>query len=618
MNIPTARRPGNRMPARYLFLVVLAMGVLPGADLTFQSRYMKVEFASDQPAFQSFSLDSLGKGKLKVNLMRPPATGLPGLEARRVGPAVEYGDAKAPSWRIEFNDRRLKVQSNYSPTAPAPPLRLEFDQRLCHVTLLGHMNQDGSVRLPALMHLPDYGTFRLSVTGAKTVALPYDASRAKGDNWVRISFPAATAVSPRIEYTWDVVAIHPGPPSLEKDPRFDGYRRNFLTIFQLNPRVRALANHAASDACPLTLYEYAEMARFTPPLAEDLRATDLVRATLDRYLGGMLGYGQRGYRNATPETDAYPHDSLDTYPSLVWSAAAYVETTKDSAWLHQHYTGIKAWADRILSDDRDGDGLIESPLSGNAGSWTPRVTLRPSNWWDTVGFGHKDAYSNAIAFRALEGMAGLARTAGRAGEAARYAQAAQRIKAAFPKTFYNPATGVLAGWKSADGKLHDYYFTFVAGLAATMGLVPEDMANRVMDRMFAKMREVGYTNFRLGLPGNLIPIRREDYVDHAQWAGGSTKADGSDGFQYYENGGATACHLYWTIQGLYNLNRRADAERILFPVLGAFEDGDFQGLGANGKSKDWKRWDGTPGGYEGLLVDNFLTLLAVHTGYARK
>ena len=375
------------------------------------------------------------------------------------------------------------------------------------------MNQDGSVRLPALMHLPDYGTFRLTVTGAKSIALPYDASRAKGDNWVRISFPAATAASPRLEYTWDVVAIHPGPASIEKDPRFDGYRRNFLTIFQLNPRVRALANHAASDACPLTLYEYAEMARFTPPLAENLRAMDLVRATLDRYLGGMQGYGQRGYRSEGPERDNYPHDSLDTYPSLVWAAAAYVETTKDSAWLHKNYTGIKAWADRILSDDRDGDGLIESPLSGNAGSWTPRVTLRPSNWWDTVGFGHKDAYSNAIAFRALVGMAGLARTAGRAGEAERYAQAAQRIKAAFPKTFYNPATGVLAGWKSADGKLHDYYFTFVAGLAATMGLVPDDMANRVMDRMFAKMREVGYTDFRLGLPGNLIPIRREDYVD---------------------------------------------------------------------------------------------------------
>ena len=35
-----------------------------------------------------------------------------------------------------------------------------------------------------------------------------------------------------------------------------------------------------------------------------------------------------------------------------------------------------------------------------------------------------------------------------------------------------------------------------------------------MDRLLAKMKEVGHTHFEYGLPGNLIPIRREDYVDH--------------------------------------------------------------------------------------------------------
>jgi hypothetical protein len=27
-------------------------------------------------------------------------------------------------------------------------------------------------------------------------------------------------------------------------------------------------------------------------------------------------------------------------------------------------------------------------------------------------------------------------------------------------------------------------------------------------------------------------------------------------------------------------------------------------------SYDWKTWDGTPRGYEGFLVDNYMTLLA--------
>ena len=50
---------------------------------------------------------------------------------------------------------------------------------------------------------------------------------------------------------------------------------------------------------------------------------------------------------------------------------------------------------------------------------------------------------------------------------------------------------------------------------------------------------------------------------------------------------------------------------MLFPMLKGSEDGLFQGRGPNGKTYDWKAWDGTPNGYEGLLVDNYMTLLAV-------
>jgi hypothetical protein len=87
--------------------------------------------------------------------------------------------------------------------------------------------------------------------------------------------------------------------------------------------------------------------------------------------------------------------------------------------------------------------------------------------------------------------------------------------------------------------------------------------------------------------------------------------DGSDGFQIYENGGATACYAYFTLAALYKLSRRNEADATLFPTLKAFEDGGFQGEGQNGRSYDWKAWDRTPYGYEGLLVDGYMTLLAV-------
>ena len=72
------------------------------------------------------------------------------------------------------------------------------------------------------------------------------------------------------------------------------------------------------------------------------------------------------------------------------------------------------------------------------------------------------------------------------------------------------------------------------------------------------------------------------------------------------------------LQAFYNLGRRKDAETILFPLLEGFEKGNFQGRGSNRLTNDWRAWDGTPHGYEGLLVDNFLALLAVYTGHLGK
>jgi GH15 family glucan-1,4-alpha-glucosidase len=68
---------------------------------------------------------------------------------------------------------------------------------------------------------------------------------------------------------------------------------------------------------------------------------------------------------------------------------------------------------------------------------------------------------------------------------------------------------------------------------------------------------------------------------------------------------------YYTLHALYQLGRHEEADAILFPMLRAFEEGGFQGRGPNGKTYDWKAWDGTPNGYEGLLVDGYQALLAV-------
>ena len=208
-------------------------------------------------------------------------------------------------------------------------------------------------------------------------------------------------------------------------------------------------------------------------------------------------------------------------------------------------------------------------------------------------------------------MAALAERLNNADDSRHYRAAADGLRQSFYPTFYNPETGVLAGWKSADGQLHDYHFLFVSGIAVHYGLVPRDKGQAIMDRLLAKMQEVGYKRFDLGLPGNLVVVPRKDYVHLDRRWGGGQREDNLDGFQIYENGGATASFAYFTLAALYDLGRHDTADEMLMPMLETFEDGGFQGQGANGMSNDWKAWDGTPWGYEGFLVDNYYALLAV-------
>ena len=591
----------------------------------FQSRFLSVGLATGSPSFRLFSVDALGNTVFGANpvLQGTAATSPYKLESKGGGEfvyATPNGQGtSSPAWTIICTERKIVLRSEYKDGHDGPfPFALSFDQKLNHATLLGLMKADDRhMALPCVLQMPDRGTIRITAD-TPGFLLDYDARRSVKVPFVSIAFPAATAAHPRVEYTLESVAIYPRLPDIETNPRYDGFRRSFLNIFQVNARVQMLANNASSDPVPFTVYMNALVAAAAPPLAPGLTAMDLVRMTVDRYLAGAKGYGLVGYATVPGDGELVawkaPWNSLDTYPSLLISACMYALETHDLVWAKANYAGILDWARLMMAGDVNGDGLIEHPHTGNSGD---RATSdrRPSNWWDTINFGHDDAYSNALAYKACLLFSDVAKAAGHPEDAKIYAAKAARLRSAYKKAFLNPATGLLAGWRSKDGKLHDYAFTFVNGIAVAFGLLDKADANAVMDHLLAKMKAVGFTNFRLGLPGNLIAIRKEDYVFHnwdgAKAVGEPSKDDGSDAFQYYENGGATACYAYFTIKALYSLGRIEDARRLYYPMLDGFAAGDFQGFCDDGKSKDWRDWSGGCHGYEGLLCDGYLTLLAV-------
>jgi hypothetical protein len=570
-----------------------------GTAVGITTHYIDAKISLNYPGFEGLSVDSLGKEHFPLVTMKPPVQPWLPTQVTRQGSSVEYrrpdgAGSEPPRWAIKIEANEIRLESHWSAEDPPEPLVLDADTSISHVTLLGLMETNGSIRLPAIMHFPGQGSFRISANLDHADPLGYATTRKN----TKIIFPAATREYPALIYHLKVVCIYPKIPGISADARFDGFCRDWLNIFQINPQRHALANNAGSDTCGFCYYEYGDIAKWTPPLANGLTALDMVRQTLDGIIAGTNACGMPGYTRGHEDR---PECSADTYPSFLIAAEDYVSGSKDEGWLVTNYDKIKFWADQMLATDHNGDGLIKYILSGDSGSWPAKIKYRPSNWWDTLGFGYEDAYANALAYRALCGMEKLAQQANHTADRVRYHAAADKLKAAYFKTFYDPATGVLAGWRSADGQLHDYYFLFVNGIAIHYGLVPTDKANSIMDNLLAKMKEVGYTNFALGLPGNLIPVPKKDCVQFSR----------NDGFQIYENGGATACFTYYTLAALYDLGRIQDGDRILFPILDSFAKGNFQGFDDNKKSKDWKMWDGTCKGYEGFLNDNYYALWVV-------
>ncbi len=271
-----------------------------GNRMTFQfvSEYITAEVSLRQPAFRALSVDGLGLGEFAVSSLRMPPKTDTEYSVRRDGNRVEYRKANAAEaspacWTFGFSDREIQLVSRWSRDGHPEPLTFAIDPDTCYATLLGMLNEDGSVRLPALIHFPGQGTLRVTSPGVDGVSLGY-YSRRRPNGQVKISFPAANERQPTLEYRLEATAIYPPVKGETTDARFNGYRRSWLNILQLNPRLGCLANHAGSDACAFTLYEYSEIALRTPRLADNLTALDLLRQTLDRYAGGMLAYGMVG------------------------------------------------------------------------------------------------------------------------------------------------------------------------------------------------------------------------------------------------------------------------------------------------------------------------------------
>jgi hypothetical protein len=587
-------------------------------NFEYKSGYYEIGLCDTFPFVKYLSVDASGGSILANNtiLWNPSVDGAM-YEMHKVSDSqvnISFKGNREACWRFRFDERNFSVISEYSARDSSGSLTLKFGKKQNHTTLLGIMLQKNKTKLPAILHFPDMGSFRIT-SDRPGQLVNYDASRVKEPNYISIALPAANAENRHADYSFKTVSVYPEFAGVEGQ-RYAGFRCNFLNLFQVNPRLQVLANNSCSDPCAFTLFLSSMLALTTPPLADSLTALDLVRMSVERYLNGMKAYGMFGYNGSwedenasTDNSKAQPFDYLDTYPSLVISACNYIKGSGNIAWAKMNYEKIKEWMDRQMKRDRNGNGLVEYELSGNSGSWDG--VLRPANWWDTIGYGFEDAFSNALTYDALNLMSLVAEITGHNDDAVIFRRYSEKLKKAYFFNFYNPHTGVLAGWKSRDGKLHDYYFLVVNSMAVYYGLVPEDRIKPIMMTLWNKMKEVGYNDFTLGLPGNLVSVRHEDYTHHDPRWGGGEKEDGSDAFQRYENGGASLNWSFYTLMAFKKADLQEQYEKISSGLMQAIDKGEFQGsCREGGMTKDWKAWNGDCWGYEGFLCDGYLALLA--------
>jgi hypothetical protein len=595
--------------------------------------WYRLVLSRHEPRILALALDSLGKGDLRVNLLQPrgaypildqpfqtTATPVPSANLTQSGNVFLYAPVEiAPGVEEQVAirageqsfDLALAATATHTTLMRGGLFRFQFAANQTPTTFVCHPSKlINYVSTPTYLAAPDFGVTYITTTGDSAAFYRKPSSLFPATSYQVDITPHQPAtedglnqIGPqpwRTTLHFAVVAPEPLPALLKTDPRLANFPRYSLDMVQWRPDTGIISNSVMSIDCGLAMLFYAEQAVWAPHLENNISPMELVGASVDRYFQGARGYMMPNANIFSPGWKS----SRETGAYLVISAWYVIRTIGGQPQARAWLKPMEAETDRIESHFNQ-DGLIDEP---------------GREWFDVYNFQGPDALTNAAAYRAFLCAADIEALLAHPDRAARYRTDAGRIKAAYFKTFFNPATGVIAGWKSPDGKLHDYMFPWANGFAIYQGLVPPTQARAILQTMLDKMQSIGFKSFQYGLPTNLIPMSPADYFPNT--SGAPKHPDGRDTWQVYMNGGATSPYEYYFIQSLYQAGLTADAERLLWPLMGSYEKGAFNaGIGLPGlKQRNpvgsaFYTWDGSRGRGEGYLSEDWQALDALFTGH---
>ena len=581
------------------------------------------------------SWDSEGGDRARLNLLRSGVS-LQGRAGDKIVPFTGTGvksgkdavvfELKAQdveiTWTVRVKDGGMTMDFSGKgaglPKLDALELVLPFDaSATATCPFPSEWSKDGKLIFPALLHAPDLGILRVSCPQKPAVLARWQGRREFLSTTLTLELPVPAAGALTLNFEpWSL----PQPKEVADAGQWKSARRGWLNALQANTHRPAgdfshginypeyppgvWANNVISDPVSSTVFWLADHVLLLPELAPGISVAPLLRRTVELWMYDAIspeGQVCYVYKGGTP---------MDGNPSVLIGAWAYVKASGDTDWLKANIDRLEFLSAFMEGRDIDGDGLIESPQSGNRNSHSHGETA-----WDCISSGHKNAYVNALAYRAWRGLAELQKKLGRDEKAAKYTALAERLKQAFVPAFLNPETGWLGWWRSADGELHDVWSDMPTSLAINYGLVPPEQGRAMLDKYWDELQKTGFDNFELGLPLNIRPIPPSLMLTGF----GGKLEDGSDNYGKWLNGGLCLSNTSFWLAANYAVGRPERADMVLnamlarqkrgvFPNGGAFQNGILDSPPNGGENFDWK---GNPAGYEGHLVYSWAWMQAL-------
>jgi len=486
---------------------------------------------------------------------------------------------------------------------------LGFQPTASPVNVLGAITRSGeagNLSLPLIVHAPNAGSVKIEASNPETL-WRFDAYRPI--DLIINELKLGEAPQPEGDYLMpaghfltqlEMRITQPDVPLRDSAP--EELKRAILktafTALTYRPDTATLSNNSASIHCPISMDNWSAITTRMGEILPGLKAVDLLRASLERWLDGGPGYSSGKLLHEGEFHDA-EDEYLMTGAACLLGLAEFLGHAASPEWAKGYLQPIQRQIEKMRARDLDDDGLIESNYrtgTSGSGQWS-------TCWWDVISFGWKDAFANALLYDALNKLAQSLPKLGVTDLGMDVNAWAEKLHDRYFPTFFNPETGWLAGWRCKENQLHDHAFLFVNGVAISTGLVEPGTSRSIMEKLWQELKRVNMPDPIYGLPGNLWHIPDDDLADIMQ------------GYPlgYYQNGGRTHSQARHFVNALYQVGMTDEAEWMLRRLaLGLAEGRVFGGCKSG---VDWRFWDDRPSGYEGLLTDQFGVLAVIMERY---